>query len=318
MKTNIKEFAKQLNNYDSFAIFCHYRPDGDTLGSGLALKLGLEKLGKRAEVFCDDEIPSKFDFLEEVKEVKREFFGEYQAFVAVDSAEIGRIGNYAEIFSKKKETFLLDHHISSTKYANVNVVIDNAANCENVYELLKELGVEFDKNIATILMMGLMTDTGNFAHSNVTENTFSVAKELMQYGVEINKINFNMFKRQSKERAHLFGLTMEKIRFFLDGKLAIITVSKENIVSSKAKSSDTEGFIDFVMGIEGVEVGICLLEMKKENYKASFRTKKSDANAIAGVYGGGGHVKASGAIINGLYEEVIEKLTYTVSQYIED
>lgn len=318
MKTSIKDFAQKLNNYSSFAIFCHYRPDGDTLGSGLALKLGLEKLGKCAEVFCDDEVPNRFDFLEEVKFVNREFFGEYDAFIAVDSAEIGRIGAYQEIFDRKKETFLLDHHISNTKYAKTNTVIDNAANCENIYALLKELGVELDKKIATLLMMGIMTDTGNFAHSNVTENTFSVAKELMKYEVEINAINFNMFKRQSKERAYLFGLTMEKIRSFLDGKLAIITVSKENIEKSGAKSSDTEGFIDFVMGIDGVEVGICLLEMKTENYKASFRTKKSDANAIAGVYGGGGHVKASGAIINGMYEDVIDRLTYTVSQYIED
>ena len=171
--------------------------------------------------------------------------------------------------------------------------------------------------MATALMTGLATDTGNFSHSNVTENTFEVAKELMAYGIELATINHYMFKRQTPSRAKLFGLTMEKIRFFLDGKLAIITVTKDNLLKTGALSEDTEGFIDFIMGIDGVDVGICLLEMKKEVYKASFRSKSANANLIASVYGGGGHVKASGCMVNGPYEEVIEKLTFTVSQYIE-
>ena len=318
MKNNIKEFALKLNKYGSFAVFCHYRPDGDTIGSALALKNGLKKIGKKAEIFCDDKIPDRFTFLEAVKEIHRDFFGEYEAFIAVDCADIQRTGKFFDIFEKKKETFSIDHHVGNTYFAKENCVIDSASNCENVYELLKALSVELDNETATYLMLGIITDTGGFSHSNVNENTFAVAKELMRCKVDVDGINYYMFENQTFERAKLFGLTMSKIRSFADGKIAIITVTRENIEKTGAATEETEGFIDFIMGISGVEVGMCLLEMREEEYKVSFRSKKTDVNAVAGVYGGGGHVRASGCMIKGPYEEVVEKLVFTVLQYLED
>ena len=127
-----------------------------------------------------------------------------------------------------------------------------------------------------------------------------------------------MFTKQSKERAKLFGLTMSNIRYFLDDKLAIATVSKKILKESGALLEDTEGFIDFVMGVDTVKVGICISEMDNGKFKCSFRSKGPDVNQIAGTFGGGGHILASGCQIQGEYEDVIDKLRFVVSQYIDD
>ena len=111
---------------------------------------------------------------------------------------------------------------------------------------------------------------------------------------------------------------MSKIRYFLDGRFAVASVLEKDILESGAKKDETEGFIDFVMGIDGVEVGACVLEMGKNKYKISFRSKGTDVNEVAGTFGGGGHVLASGCQIQGEYEEVVDKICFAVSRHIKD
>jgi phosphoesterase RecJ-like protein len=166
--------------------------------------------------------------------------------------------------------------------------------------------------------MGILTDTGGFQHRNVVEDTLKIAGELVSLGADITDISYRMFTNQSKERAKLHGRAMSNIKYFLDDRLAIITMFKKDFLETGAKREDTEGFIDFVMGIDTVKVGIALTEMDNGSFKASMRSKGPNVSAIAGVYGGGGHVLASGCQIFGDYYEVVDKLVYTVSQYMED
>ena len=317
MKT-IEELSLKLKKEKSVAIFCHIRPDGDTLGSALALFHALNNLGIKAKVFCDDTVPSRFFFLKSASLVESSLSGEFSAMLAIDCADVARLGDFAEQFLKHKNTYSLDHHVSNTRYAKENLVIDNASNCENALSLIESLGAEITVEMANLLAMGMMTDTGNFKHKNVRPNTlYSVAK-LMEKGADLNTINYNMFSKQSKNRAKLFGLTMSKIRYFLDGRLAVASVLEKDIVESKAKRDETEGFIDFVTGIEGVEVSACILEMEKNKYKVSFRSKATDVNAVANTFGGGGHILASGCQIQGEYEEVVDKICFAVSRHIID
>lgn len=315
---SIKAIAEKLKNEKSAAIFCHIRPDGDAIGSAVALCHALKSLGKRADVFCSDSIPERFSCIDGVKDIRSVFSGEYSAFVAVDCADTGRIGEFGSEFSKRNNTYNIDHHISNTRYAKYNCVVDNASNCENVFDLIKAMNCPVTESIADALATGVVTDTGNFKHKNVTSKTFYTAAELKERGADFNKIVYRMFTEQTPARAKLFGLVMSKIRYLLDGKLAVASVFKSDLEKSGALPDETEGFIDFVMGIKGVEVGVCIMQTDEDNFKCSFRSKSADVNAVAGRFGGGGHILASGCRIQGEYEEVIDDIRYAVSQQIPD
>ena len=315
---SLRELADKIKGEKSVAVFCHVRPDGDTIGSALGLKLALEFLGIKTGVFCDDPIPPRFSFLTQTSQIKNEFSGEYTALIAIDCADIQRLGDFAPNFTTHKNTYALDHHVSNTRFAKVNCVLDNASNCENVFELIKFLGVEINEEMANCLALGIVTDTGNFKHNNVTSETLYRMAQLVEKGANLNAIIYNMFTAQSKERAQLFGVVMQKIRYFFDGKFALATVRLADFALTGATQDQTEGFIDFVMGIEGVEVGACVMEMSPNKFKISLRAKTVDVNAVASTFGGGGHKLASGCQIQGEYEEVVDKLQFAVSREIPD
>lgn len=316
---DLNTFANKLSKEESVALFCHIRPDGDTVGSAVALKLALEHKGVKATVFCNDPVPERFFFQPHVCEIASDFKGDFSALVAVDSADENRLGDFAEAFLKHKNTYSIDHHVSNTRYAKYNYVLDSSANAENVYNLIKLLGVEINGDIANLLAMGIITDTGNFRHKNVSAQTFAVMGELVSKGADVNKIVYNMFTKQSPERAKLFGLVMSKIRYFHNGRFAVATVTSAQFEQTGAKQDESEGFIDFVMGIMGVEVGACVMEMSENKYKISLRSNtNANVNNVAGAFGGGGHVLASGCRISGDYEDVIDRLCFEVSKELID
>ncbi len=314
---SLEFIAEKLNKCQNIAVFVHVRPDGDTIGSAIGFKLGMESLGKKVDVYSSDAVPEKFYFIEQVKEIKCEYAdNKYDAYVALDCSEDYRIGDLVTKFLNGKETFSIDHHVSNTRFAKYNYVEDRASNSENVYNLLKIMKISLTKEMATPLLMGMITDTGNFSQKNTDSEVLSSASELVRIGADINNLNYLMFKKQSKERAKLFGRCMNKIRFFYEDKIAIISVLKEDLELSGATPDMTEGFIDFALNIDKTEVAICLLEVKNRQYKISFRSKGANVNEIAGVFGGGGHVLASGCMLNGYYEDVIDKLVYACKQRI--
>lgn len=317
-ENSVAAVAARIKKAQKAAIFCHVRPDGDSLGSGLALLLSMRAAGKTAEFVCEDATPEKFFFLPEMKEVQTSLpADDYDIYIAVDCADCARMGAYAHAFSRfKGDTVNIDHHISNVGYAKFNCVQVCSATCEIMPEVLKAAGLEITAPVANALMLGLITDSGTFTHSDVTERTFRVAAELRAAGADVNKINYEMFSRQKKARALLFSRALDNLRFALDDRLAFILVTQSALEETGANRSMTEGFVDYPLTIDGVEVAIALLEMKKGQYKASLRSKRADVNAVAATFGGGGHVLASGCMLFGEYEEVIERLTYAVFQHL--
>ena len=317
MNAKIEDVIVQLNKSSRIAVFCHARPDGDALGGGLALTLALKNLGKTAYMCCEDVPPEKFSYLPAMKLVGTEIPQvEYDLFVTVDCADVTRLGVFAKRFSKfKKNTVNIDHHVSNGNFADFNFVKVCPASCEIITAIIRAAGWEITEEIANLLMLGLITDSGNFTHQDVNAQTFETAAYLRDKGADVNKINYQMFSRQPKERALLYGRVMNNIRFGLDGKLTFIVISAKDMEECGADKSLTEGFVDFPLTIDGVEVSISLMEFKKEQYKASLRSKgKVNVNAVASVFGGGGHVLASGCMLFGTLEHVIDKLTYAVYQ----
>ena len=317
MTNSLDEIKEQLNSAKSIAIFCHTRPDGDALGAGLALCLALENAGKKAYMCCEDVVPEKFSFIPSMKKVRQEMPNiDYDLLVSVDCADVTRTGVFSKHFIKfKKKTINIDHHVSNDRYAKLNYVEECPACCEIITELLIKAGYEITEEIANLLMVGLATDTGNFSHQDVTEKTFRTGAYLRSKGADVNLIYYNLFARQTKARALLYGRVMNNIRFALEDKFAFVIISEKDMAELNADKSLTEGFVDFPLTIDGVEVSASLLENKKGQYKVSLRSKgKVNVNSVATTFGGGGHVLASGCMLFGELEEVIERLSYAVYQ----
>ena len=316
------QIAERIQQARSIAILTHMRPDGDAFGSAMALSCALDYLKIPNEVCVESEIPSNLLFIKALKKVKKAPTQEYDLLITVDCSDEQRLGLLADEFlstkRRKIDTVNIDHHVSNTRYAKYNYVRTCAANCMNIATLIEQLGVPLDKQIAEFLMIGLLTDSGHFSHDDVTEETLLLGAKLVKAGADIRYYHYNLFKKQPKARAALYAKTMQGIRYYHDDRFAVIIVTKKNIEESGADEGMTEGFVDFPLNVESVEVAASLLEVKKNQYKISLRTKTyADANKIAGVYGGGGHVRAAGCMLFGEVEEVLDKLSYTVSQYLE-
>lgn len=318
--SSLAEIASALKNANTVAIACHVRPDGDALGSGLALCLALENAGKSVYMLCEDAPPERLRIVPAIEKTYQQLPENvtFDLFVAVDSAELNRIGVFATYFqSFKGVTLNIDHHVSNPGFAKYNYVLpDNTATCEIIPEVLEAAGFEITKEIADLLALGLLTDSGNFTHNDVSAKTFSVASKLKEKGADISRIGYLMFTHQVKGRALLYGRVISKMRFTLDDKLVFLTVTQKDFEETGTDKSQTEGFVDYPLSIDGVEVSIALMEVKKNQYKASLRSRRADVNAVASKFGGGGHVLASGCMLSGEYEEIIERLTYAVYQQL--
>ena len=321
VNTSLKEIAHILKQAKSVAIFSHVRPDGDAYGSSMALSRALTALNIKNCVCIESEIPSNLAFVEGLQEVCKKPPFEAEAYIAVDCADESRLGELAYVFraaGRKYPTINVDHHVSNPRYAKHNYVRECAANCLNMYMLITDMGVTINKQMAEYLLMGILTDSGNFSHDDVREETLATAAKLVAAGADICRYNYLLFKIQPRERAALHADVMGKMRYYFDDRFAAIVISQEQMKKHNANYGMTEGFVDFPLNVDSVEVAAALLEMRKGQYKISLRSKNyADVNKIAGVYGGGGHVRASGCMLYGDLEDVLDRLSYTVSQYLE-
>ena len=322
MEYTLQQIAERIKQAKSVLIMTHMRPDGDALGGALALSTALDFLKIPNQVCDESEIPSNLTFMEGMEKVKNTPQGEYDLVVTVDCSDEQRLGQLSEVLflakRKKIDTVNIDHHVSNTRYAKYNFVQNCAANCMHIATLIEDMGVPFDKNMADYLLLGLLTDSGNFSHDDVKEDTLLLAAKLIKFGADIHHLNEMLFKRQPKARALLYARTMGGMRFYHDNRFAVIVVSKKNMEDCGADVGMTEGFVDFPLTIDTVEVSASLLEVKKGQYKISLRSKTYvDVNRLAGCYGGGGHVRAAGCMLFGDLEDVLDRLSYTVSQYLE-
>ena len=296
MENSLKQIAERLRRAKSVAIFSHMNPDGDAIGSALALSCALEGLGIKTQVCIESELPSNLQFVEGLGKITKTPTSAYDLLVCVDCSEAQRLGALSEEFflakRKKIDTICVDHHISNHGFCTYDFVQSCAANCMHIATLISYMGAPFDKKTAEYLLLGLLTDSGNFSHDDVDEECFLLG-------------------------AKLFGKVMGGIRYYHEDKFAAIIISKQMMDECGADPSMTEGFVDFPLNVDGVEVAASLMENKKGQWKISLRTKTyAEANKIAGVYGGGGHIRAAGCMLFGDVEEVLDKLSYTVYQYL--
>ena len=273
MNCSLEQIVGRIKSAKGVLIMTHMRPDGDAFGSALALSSALDGLGIANEVCVETDIPSNLAFINGIDRVKKAPTKPYDLLVAVDCSDEQRLGTLQDEFllakRKKIDTVNIDHHISNNGFAKYNFVRECSANCMNVAALIADMGVPFDKKTAEYLLIGLLTDSGNFSHDDVTEETLTLAAKLVAAGADIRYYHYMLFKKQPKARAALFAKTMSGMRYYHDDRFAVIVVSKENMELCGADNGMTEGFVDFPLNVETVEVAASLMEIKKGQYKIS-------------------------------------------------
>ena len=307
MLTDFSTAVSMLKNADKILILTHRNPDGDTLGSGFALLRALRQLGKRARLLNADPIGEKYAHL--YKGLSEDNFEE-EFIVSVDTAERKLLGDsFAELYADKVD-LSIDHHGSTKLFAKKTYSEpDSASACEIIYAVIKALGAEIDKEIADCIYTGCSTDTGCFKYSNVTARTHRIAAELIEYGADHSRINEKMFDTKSINNIMLERMCYETLESFGDGKVAVITVTKEMLRKSGTDKSALDAIKPITRQIEGVEIGLTVKEEDNGAAGVSIRTGENyDASAICAHFGGGGHIRASGCEIKDTVENAKEKV----------
>ncbi len=295
-----KECIRLLLENEEFLVLSHEHPDGDTLGCAFALCAILKKLGKKRAFRCADSVTSDFSYMLDDfsdDEVENPFV------VAVDVADEKLLGKLCDEFGGKID-LSIDHHSSNTLYASNNFVEDRAAACEIIYELAVEMNVETDRYIRNCIYTGLSTDTGCFRYQNMTASVFRVAAELMEMGIDSQKINKLMFETKTKTALKLEMLARETLEYHFNDKCAIITVTQDMYKKSGSNENECYPITALPRQIEGVLVGAVLKEKKDGTFGVSVRTEEGfDASEICARLGGGGHKGAAGATLKSDYDE---------------
>jgi phosphoesterase RecJ-like protein len=296
------DVAEVLRGAERISAFCHENPDGDTLGAALAIAMVAERLGKQAEVVSVDPPPPFLAFLPHVERVRRSPALEPDVAVVVDAGELSRIGSVvteqADWFARAR-IVNIDHHVSNPGYgAAVWIDPEAAATCELVTLLLPELGVSLDRELATVLMAGIVQDTHTFAHPNATARTLRVAAELVEAGAPLSAINRAVYADKPFSTLALWGLMLAGIGQRAGGRIVHASMSAEMLASTGEQPTASEGFVDLLGSTRLADVTILFKEVGTNETRVSVRTNaRADAVAITSAFGGGGHARAAGCTV---------------------
>lgn len=317
------EIKNLIINSKRIGLSFHTSPDGDAIGSTLALLNALRYLNKDAYVISKDILPDNLSFLRFSEEINGETLKPDEntdLVIILDCGNVDRIS--ADLSEYKGKVINLDHHISNENYGDINYVdAEAAATCELSYLLAKELGIDFtvknDDNIqiGNAVYCGLVTDSGSFRHSNVTKRTHVIASELIELGVNNSWVYSSLFDNKPFNKVKLMGCVLSNIELALDNKVAVLQIPQSLLEEFDLLNTDTSDIISIGLGIKGVEVSMLLKEVE-DAVKVSLRSKNEvDVRKVAEIYGGGGHIKAAGLkMLNIGLEEAREKLLNTLKE----
>lgn len=311
---NIKE---EIDNAGKIVILTHESPDGDAIGSSLAMYNALKQLNKNVDLIIP-EYPETFTFLEGAEEIKKESNDNYDLAIALDAADIKRLNGFSKYFEDAKVTINIDHHGSNKMFADYNFVNPDAPACCQILILVLEfLGVDITKEIGTCLLTGIITDTGGFKYSGTSKETFEFTSWLLSIGVNVSDVYRRVLEIRTKGNFALSRLAIDRLEFFEDGKIAFTYITAEDEKKVNAKNGDHDGLVDIGRTIEGVEVSILLREADGF-YKGSLRSNEYvNVSDVCMMFGGGGHMRAAGCSIHLPLEEAKEKLINEVKKHLK-
>ncbi|MEA1935283.1 MAG: bifunctional oligoribonuclease/PAP phosphatase NrnA [Thermodesulfobacteriota bacterium] len=293
-----------INSCRNFLITAHVRPDGDAIGSELALYHTLRDMGKEVVVYNQDETPESYRFLpgSEIIVNTLESLENFDVVFVLDCSKIDRIGDESSRVSATiKKMINIDHHISNGGFCDISLIDPEASSTgEILYRLLEKMKVDLTEDIAINLYTAILTDTGSFRHSNTGKDTFTIAGKLVEKGADPQRIAERVYETNPSAKIKLLTKTLHTLEFNWDGKIGSIVVTQKMLGDAGALSEYTEGFVDFVRSIKGVEVAVLYSETSENNFRISLRSKgRINVERVAGKFRGGGHSNASACIIEG-------------------
>lgn len=298
MKT-LTQLADAIQNHDSFLIISHISPDGDTLGSSAALGYILEALGKRCFQRCDDGVPRNLSSFPALSEFLSREDMPYSCAIAVDCADVQRMGTQADAFMKAKSRLVIDHHKTNEGFGDINYISDDPAAAQCVFALMEELQVPLNKNIAECLYIAFITDTGRFAYHGIGQQTMEIVAKLYSQAIDISHINRVVFRERSYSKTKLIAAALDKLETWFDGDVACIFLDYETYSPFASADCDTEGIVNYALEVKGCKVAVFGHEKQPGVTKISLRSISPDydVSAIAQHFDGGGHIQASGCTI---------------------
>jgi len=320
---SIQEIAGQLVFRDNYILVGHAAPDGDCIGSMLALYWGLNILKKQVQMCSGDSFPPIYSYLKGFNEVKKP--GEIKIpekgfnVVYLDCSDENRVDEEAaQVLSVRACAINIDHHLTNELFGDYNYVNPSAAaTAEILYELFMHMGIDITPEMAAALYAGIVKDTGKFLNSNTTSTSLRIAADLLEKGADVNMARINLFETKPREEILLLQQALQYIGFSSDGRIAWMMLPYEKIVAIGALDLHPEGIIDYTRMIEGVEIGLLFREMQPGEVKVGFRSRGNiDVAAIAQRFGGGGHRMAAGARIKGSLEEARDKVVSVIEGVI--
>ena len=297
-----KKAWKEIESAKNIVLISHINPDGDALGSSLSMYPILKKMNKNVKVFnATKPLPEYLDFLPNFDKVTNILPKNIDLMISFDCGSFDRLG----IENRPKFLINIDHHISNTKYGDINIIDPTAASTSQVvYELLKANCVDIDKDSALCIYTAIVTDTGSFQYESVSSKVFKIASELVEIGVKPDFVAKMLFQRDRLSRLRLIAKAYETIELCCDGEVAFVEVTREMMEITGAIKEDTDTIVNSVRALKTVEVA-CMLREDEEGIKISLRSKNyADVSKIAQKYGGGGHIRAAGATIKGEFDFV--------------
>ncbi|MDR2860972.1 MAG: bifunctional oligoribonuclease/PAP phosphatase NrnA, partial [Syntrophobacterales bacterium] len=308
----MREIIESIHQHRSFLLTSHMRPDGDSLGSELALYHLLRFLGKDVTVYNQDQTPFNYRFLpgSEVIVHTIDHPGQYDAAIIVDCNGLGRIGNGDQTVAQIKRLINIDHHIAYRKDFHFSYVDASASSTgELVYRLIVAMGIEITPPMAINLFTAIMTDTGRFCHKGTNKETFLAAGDLVACGADPQFIGEQVYGSNQEVKIYLLKRALETLHFDLEGRVGSMVIFQQDFVDLDAKYEHTENFVDLAKEIHTVDISVFYTEMEPNVFKASFRSK-GDINVekIASSFGGGGHINAASCYLDGPFAAAHERV----------
>lgn len=312
---------KMLAEAEKIAIGGHVRPDGDCVGSCMAMYQYLKDnyKEKQIDVYLED-IPDPFRFIEATKDIRHEVPADtqYDLFICQDCGDRERLGFSAVLFDEAANTFCIDHHISNQNFADENYVVPEASSTsELVYNLLDK--EKITKEIAEALYLGIVHDTGVFQYSCAGPETFVAAAELLKKGVDAPKLITETYYEKTYAQNKILGKALKDSTLILDGKCVTSCVTQKEMAEYGVTPKDLDAIVSNLRNTKGVEVAVFLYELEENTFKVSLRASREvNVSRVAQHFGGGGHVKAAGATMTGEPAEIIGKLSEQIELQLRE
>lgn len=291
------QFAGVLNSSRKVLIGTHMNPDGDTIGSALALSHYLDSLGKPNDVVCHNEVPSNLRFLPGVERIKQGTEAtDHDLALIVDMDSLERLGSLQFIFERLPRSVVLDHHVPHEAPGDLRLVdTDASATAVILANTLFAMEATITKEMATCLLTGIVTDTGSFRFRNTNPEALSVAARLIEQGGDINQVSEEIYHRKPYSSVKLLGHMLDTMHLECDERLCWGALAMEDFWNASASDTDTEGFVNELLAIKTVQIAALLREHKPLRIRVSLRSRGDyDVAAVAREFGGGGHHNAAG------------------------